>query len=496
MNARRLGYLSESNGIAAMQDQGRDEARRGLMTTARSRTRVLLVSGDPIGRRMAGPAIRVWNMADVLAEQCDVRVVSWLPVERESDRFELAFVHETDDRAMQEHEAWADVIVVQGMGFRIFPCIARTEKLVVADLYDPFQLEQLEMNKYSAPERWADEVTKAVSLLNEQIARADTFLCASEQQRSLWLGNLSALGRLNPATYVADPTFESLVRVVPFGLDPVPPVQRRHGIKGTVPGIAETDKVLIWGGGIYNWFDPVTLVEAMGFIAAERPDIKLFFLSARHFNPDVPEMTALTDAVEAAERLGILDRTVFFNESWVDYEARADYLLDADLGVSTHLWHAETRFSFRTRILDYLWAGLPIVSTEGDVFAELIVERGLGSVVPTGDARAAADAILDLLGEPERLVEVRRRIEAVREEFTWERVLAPLVEYCTDARPAADRDQVLARRRSAPHGSFDRILVMPRGFRRDLALLRYYLGRGGTKLVAEKLQERRARRSR
>ncbi|MEV4687643.1 glycosyltransferase family 4 protein [Microbacterium sp. LWH3-1.2] len=466
------------------------------MTTTRDRSRVLLVSGDPIGRRMAGPAIRVWNMAEVLAQHCDVRVVSWLPIERESNRFELAFVRETDDRAMQEHEAWADVIVVQGMGFRIFPSIARTEKIVVADLYDPFQLEQLEMNKYSEPGKWAEEVTKAVSLLNEQIARADCFLAASEEQRSLWLGNLSALGRLNPATYLADPTFESLVRVVPFGLDPVAPLQRRHGIKGTVPGIEATDRVLIWGGGIYNWFDPVTLVGAMGLIADTHPDIKLFFLSARHFNPDVPDMKALADAVEAAERLGVLDRTVFFNESWVDYESRADFLLDADLGVSTHLWHAETRFSFRTRILDYMWAGLPIVSTEGDVFAELIERRGLGAVVPTGDAQAAADAIVGLLADPVRYAEMRRRIEAVRDEFTWPRVLAPLVEYCIDPQPAADRGEVFARRRSVSRGSFDRILVMPRGFRRDVALLRYYLGRGGTKLVAEKIQERRTRRAR
>lgn len=461
-----------------------------------ARPRVLLISGDPIGRRMAGPAIRVWHMAKVLAGPCDVRVVSWHPIGRESDDFALVHVHETDDDAMQEHEAWADVIVVQGMGLRMYPCIARTQKIVVADLYDPFQLEQLEMNKYSKPAAWADEVTKAVSLLNEQIGRADILLCASEQQRNLWLGNLSALGRLNPATYVADPTFESLIRVVPFGLDPQPPVQRRHAIKGVVPGISEGDTVLIWGGGIYNWFDPVTLIEAMGLLTETHPEIKLFFLSARHFNPDVPEMKALADAVETAERLGLVGRSVFFNDSWVEYETRADYLLDADLGVSTHMWHAETRFSFRTRILDYLWAGLPIVSTEGDVFADLVRRRDLGAVVPVQDARAAADAIVGLLEDPERLERIRHNIDAVRAEFTWERVLEPLVAFCADPTPAPDRVE----RRGGSHlltqNEFDRVLLMPRGVRRDLALLRYYLGRGGLTLAFSKIRERRARRAR
>lgn len=456
-------------------------------------TRVLVITGDLIGVRMAGPAIRVWHMAEALSDQCDVRIVSWNRIERSSDRFETIHVREADDRAMSEHEAWADVIVVQGTSFRVFPTIARTKKIVVADLYDPFQLEQLEMNKYSPREEWDDEVTKAVSLLNEQLTRADCFLCASEAQRSLWLGSLSSVGRLNPAMYVADPTFESFVRLVPFGLPETPPRQRSSAIKGVVPGIDIDDKVLIWGGGIYNWFDPVTLVEAMGLLKDEHPDVKLFFLSARHFNPDIPEMKALTDTLATAERLGLLGRSVFFNDTWVDYERRSDYLLDADLGVSTHHRHAETRFSFRTRILDYLWAGLPIVATDGDSFADLIRDRGLGHVVPPEDAPALAAAIIDLLSDSALHQSTAARVRSTREDFTWSRVLAPLVDFCVNPVPAADRDD-------SPHagglrgqGAFERILAMPRGRRRDFALLRYYWRQGGLARVREKMSTRRER---
>lgn len=461
--------------------------------SARARTRVLIITGDLIGERMAGPAIRVWNMAEALAERCEVRIVSWNRIERSSDRFETAHVREADDHRMREHEQWADVIIVQGTSFRVFPSIAQTLKIVVADLYDPFQLEQLEMNKYAPPAEWADEVTKAVSLLNEQLARADCFLCASEAQRSLWLGGLSSMGRLNPTTYSDDPTFESLLRLVPFGLPEDPPVQQRHGIKGTVPGIGVDDKVLIWGGGIYNWFDPATLVEAMGLLVEDHPEIKLFFLSARHFNPDIPEMQALTDTVETAERLGLVDRTVFFNDSWVDYERRADYLLDADIGVSTHLLHAETRFAFRTRILDYLWAGLPIVATDGDSFATLIRERGIGRVVPQLDAPALAAAIVEMVSDGEARELAKRNLLAVREEFVWSRVLAPLVEFCADPRPAADRELVLSRSATAGGTAFERILAMPRGPRRDFALFRYYWKQGGPALVRSKMLTRRER---
>jgi hypothetical protein len=39
-------------------------------------------------------------------------------------------------------------------------------------------------------------------------------------------------------------------------------------------------------------------------------------------------------------------------------------LREADIGVSLHREDVETRYSFRTRVLDYLWAGLPIITTE------------------------------------------------------------------------------------------------------------------------------------
>lgn len=455
------------------------------------KSRVLLITGDLIGARMAGPAIRVWNFAEQLAAVCDVRVVSWAPIERTADDFELVFVHEADDTAMAEHEKWADVIIVQGIAFRIFPSIARTQKIVVADLYDPFHLEQLEQNKYMKPVEWEEEVAKAVSLLDEQIARADMVICASERQQTLWLGALSALGRINPLTYSADPSFDSFVRIVPFGLPADDPVQSRHGLKGGVDGIGPDDKVLIWGGGIYEWFDPVTLVNAMALVVAAHPEVKLFFMSAKHFNPDVPEMAVLGETIAASDGHGLTDRNVFFNDTWIDYEARVDFLLDADAGVSTHPVHLETRFSFRTRILDYLWARLPIITTDGDSFADLVRADHLGAVVPPDDPEALAEAIVSVLYDPDVIAQAATGIQRVRADFTWERVTAPLVEFCQNPQPAPDRvgDRAASQR-------FSRILEMPQGRRRDLALAMYYVRTGGLSRVMKRMGERSRRRSR
>ena len=152
--------------------------------------------------------------------------------------------------------------------------------------------------------------------------------------------------------------------------------------------------MLLWAGSLLDWQDPLTLIRAVATLAARRPDVKLFFMGTKHPNPLVAPMRVVEESRALARDLGVLDRHVFFND-WVPYEQRARYLAEADLGVSTHREHLETHFAFRTRMLDYVWAGLPIVCTRGDVFADLVAARGLGAAVPPGDVDALAQAIDD-----------------------------------------------------------------------------------------------------
>ena len=86
-----------------------------------------------------------------------------------------------------------------------------------------------------------------------------------------------------------------------------------------------------------------------------------------------------------------------FNDGWVPYEERGAWLLQADCAVAAHRDHLETRFSHRTRLLDCLWAGLPIVCTRGDELAERIARDGLGEAVPPADPAALAAALARVL---------------------------------------------------------------------------------------------------
>ncbi len=465
------------------------------------RRHVLVITGDSLGEKMAGPGLRAWKISEALSAEHEVRLVTWNAAARSSDAFEVEHVQLQNERQMKVHEQWADVIFFQGYALHHFTTLQKSEKIIVADIYDPMHLEQLEQGREFGTERWTNIVRSATEVLNQQLARADFFLCASERQRLFWLGQLAALGRINPANYAADDSLEQLISIAPFGLDATPPRHTRDAIRGVVPGIGKTDKVVIWGGGIYNWFDTLTLVRAIGRLAERRKNVRLFFMGVAHPNPDVPEMAIVQKTRQLAEELGLTGKNVFFNDTWVDLDDRQNYLLEADVGVSTHFDHIETTFSFRTRILDYLWAGLPIVTTRGDSFGDLVEKEGLGVSVPERDVDALADALESMLYDAPARKAAEQAVSRVRERFTWDETLRPLVEFVRDPRPAADRVlgslsaplDVARAGRTRPvtaEEKFQAISTRRHGIRRDLALARHYLANGGLSSLGAKVRSR------
>ncbi|HKA93822.1 MAG TPA: glycosyltransferase [Acidimicrobiia bacterium] len=434
----------------------------GVERIVSNRRRIAILTGDVLEPKMAGPAIRAWHMACTLAREHDVQLASTQECSLWHPDFPVRVV---DERELEDLEAWCDVLVFQGNLMRQHPVLRDTQKIVVTDIYDPFHLEVLEQARNLDPPARLLAVQSSTDVLNEQLRRGDFFLCASDKQRDFWLGQLASVGRINPATYDRGENLEGLLAVAPFGVSDEPPRHVRSVLRGVVPGIGDDDKVVLWGGGIYNWFDPLTLLRAVDKLRRRLPEVRLYFLGLRHPNPQVGEMKMADDAVALAEELGLVGTNVFFNEDWVEYDDRQNYLLESDIGVSTHLDHVETEFSFRTRLLDYLWASLPIVATAGDSLAALIESSDIGVTVPAGDVDALEAALFRLLDDEELNRSCRTAIERVVPSYRWSTVLEPLLEFCRAPSRAPDLvdPETAAMVGSLQTGMWDRI-----GWRADL----------------------------
>jgi glycosyltransferase involved in cell wall biosynthesis len=350
----------------------------------------------------------------------------------------------------------ADALIVQGFALTSYPFLTTLVCPIVADLYCPFTIEHLEQHRAAGVPTPASHESDAASILavqNAQLQQADYFICASERQRDFWVGTLHTAGRVNPRTLSRDADLRSLIDVVPFGLpsedievaaDRARQSRIARGLPGAVmkgvhPAIRSTDRVLLWGGSLLDWQDPETLITAVATLARRRDDVKLFFMGVKHPNPQVAPMAVVERSRQLAAALGVAGTHVIFND-WVPYEERALYLTEADLGVSTHHAHLETRYAFRTRMLDYLWARLPIVCTEGDYFGDLVRARHLGRAVVPGDADALAAAIAGMLDDDTARRNARTSLAGVAATMTWDHVVEPLRQWCSDPVFAADRE--------------------------------------------------------
>lgn len=402
--------------------------------------RILIISDDAVDRKMAGPAIRDWEYAHALSRHFSVTLAIANKTDLTASDFELRYFDSSD--ALRTMAANSDVVITSGFVLRRYGFLKELAIPLVFSIPHSFVLENIQ-HFLSAGEskelQWA-VFQDSFAALNEQLIAGDYLICNSERQRDFWLGMLAALGRINPATYADEASLRRLIGVVSFGLPNQPPKHRRQVLKGAYKGIARDAKVLFWGGGIYDWLDPLTLVRALPLVLNKRSDVVVFFAATRHPSPNVVDESPIAKQVRRlSDDLELTDRHIFFND-WIPYQELENYLLESDLGLSLHLDHIETRYAFRNRILDYIWAGLPIIGTEGDTASDLVHKHQLGAVVKYQDVPGLARAVLDLLAEPDLKSRIAPRFAELTRVYRWEQTTRALVEFCRAPRLAPDRD--------------------------------------------------------
>jgi glycosyltransferase involved in cell wall biosynthesis len=409
--------------------------------------RVLFISPDAVGERMAGLGIRYTELAATLAGEASVTVATGdaAGAGAVAEGVRVVTYEPHAPGALRPEIDAADAIVAPPQWPLVTRWMRRSGARLIFDLYDPETLETLEL---FADRRWLRRPMAALTLdrLEDALRTGHHFMCASESQRDLWIGALLASRLLRPEAYDDDPSLRTRLDRVPFGVPTTPP-KAGPGVRAAFPQIGPDDEILLWNGGLWRWLDPATAVRAVARLAAERPGLRLVFMGGGR---GVAGAAAAEEARSVAEALGVRGDGVLFNEGWVPYGERAAWLLEADCALVTGVDHLETRFAFRTRLLDCFWAGLPVVCTRGDDLAERVERDELGAVVAPGDDEALAAAIAAVLDRGRAAY--ADGLARAAAEHAWPVVAEPLRRWiAAEGRPPRLGDGAFAPARGATH---------------------------------------------
>ncbi|MCW2996508.1 MAG: gtuS2-22 [Solirubrobacterales bacterium] len=411
--------------------------------------RVLFLSPDAVGARMAGLGIRYTELAGALTDVAQVRVATGDPegdgTTLPGSAIPVVGYDPHAPGALRDHIAWADTIVAPPQWPLITSWLRSSAKRIVFDLYDPETLETLELFATRKPLMRRLMVALTLDRLDDALRTGHHFMCASEGQRDLWTGALLGARALTPDAYDADRSLRTTLDLVPFGLPGQPPVAGGPGVREAFPGrVGPDDEIVLWNGGIWPWLDAPSAVAAVAALAARRPGVKLVFMGK---GSGFAGQAAFEATQDAARTLGALDTTVLFSDGWVPYDERAGWLLQADCALATAGDHLETRFAFRTRLLDCFWAGLPVVCTNGDDLAVRVARDNLGAVAAPGDVAGLASAIESVLDRGRAAH--ADALAAVAADYAWPVVAAPLRRWVTSERPPVRLGEGAASRRPA-----------------------------------------------
>lgn len=375
---------------------------------------IALISSEPIRQIMAGIGIRYIGMANALTNR-GFNVCLYSPSAGVNDvqKCDLKCQYKVyDESSIASELDRYDFVVAQGR------CAAQISGLnagiqLIIDLYDPYIIENLSYANKSSDAIYRNDHSEWVKMLR----RGDYFLCANNHQKLFYLGWLMALDRLNPNAYENDKYYSYLVDVVPFGV--TLPTQKYQSL------LENKDRSIcrILFGGIYDWYDPWTLLEAI----KDEPNYQVIFV--RNPNVDTTPQKIFHEIEKFCKKSSMSDSQIKIID-WVPYERRFDLLHDVDMLIAPHEQGLESELSLRTRFIEALAVGCPVICTEGGGVAGLVNKHGGGRVVAEKNKQQLKVAIESIYNHKLDGKNWSDSSKIISSLYSWEKVLQPLIEHC------------------------------------------------------------------
>jgi len=200
--------------------------------------------------------------------------------------------------------------------------------------------------------------------MRQILGSGDIFSVCSQPQRHMLVGELAMSGRLNHQTFGYEFT-----RVVLPGSPQLPlgnENRRRHRSHSKL-GLDPDHFVVLWCGGYNTWTDVDTLFHALEWAMARHPKLHYVSVGASTFGTPENVYTRLLTLID-----GSPFRDRYHLQGWQPWEEIPRYYAESHVGLNIDGMHYETIYGTRTRLVEMIAGGLPVITTEGTQLSYLL----------------------------------------------------------------------------------------------------------------------------
>ncbi|MEN9306268.1 MAG: hypothetical protein RL173_200 [Fibrobacterota bacterium] len=317
------------------------------------------------------------------------------------------------------------VVVSDAAAARIPWQLARKGLAFHADSYGMALPELVKIYpSWTARHAWKDRIRRCLKF--GFISRyAEKIYLSHDAQLFLLAGTVFS-GRTTTDSSTADSLAEKVL-YIPMG---VSSPSTSADLPNPYPESIRSRRIFLWGGGIWAWFDTPTLIHA--FDRIRDTDAVLFFISGQDHSGLAIHQKALESTRTLAREMGLLGNNVFFNDRSVGPSDLPAYLQHAWSGVMANPRCLEAESSWRTRYLDLLGAGLPLVVSGRDPLALRMESGGAALLSSAGDINGLASNLRKLTQDSSLKSQMGAAAKSIGSKMHWNTTLAPLRDVLQD----------------------------------------------------------------
>ena len=404
--------------------------------------KILIISNGPVPapeiKNVEGGGLRAWGLANGLQNNSKDKYeveVSYNQVFKQdnfTDELNGIKISTWEISTLAEKIQEFDSVLVSYNAGDITQTVVdniRQDQQLILDGYVPIHIEMSARNSDNL-DREYDAFNFENKIWTKALRRGDILLCANEAQKKFYTGVMAQVGRINPITY-GD---EDLIQIVPYGIYREKAVAKHDPVSKLVKN--KKAFKLLWFGGIYPWFDLTNLLEAVKNANKTTP-IELIMVGVKNPFNQHPDFIKRYEEVMDYIKNNNMDEIVHITD-WVKFEDRAEWYLGSDAVVLINNIGMENTLAWRTRLVDYVWADLPIVTNGGDPMSDILEANKAVYILPDLDAKTIEKEIIKISKDKETLKQVSTNLSKVRRLFYWDKVTENLSKLISKGYKPAD----------------------------------------------------------